>query len=176
MHLFIIFATRTKKRTMNSREKRLEVLRVILSSQGIGRQDYILEELARNGLKVTQATLSRDLNKLRAIKILKPDGYRYVLPETPNYHRTVSVETVPQYLRNTGFQSIVFSGNLAVIHTRPGYAGGLASDIDNHKLPSVAGTIAGDDTILIILAENVTREEFTDDMATVIPAIKSVAL
>ena len=76
---------------MNSREKRLEVLRVILSSQGIGRQDYILEELARNGLKVTQATLSRDLNKLRAIKILKPDGYRYVLPETPNYHRTVSV-------------------------------------------------------------------------------------
>ena len=93
---------------MNSREKRLEVLRVILSSQGIGRQDYILEELARNGLKVTQATLSRDLNKLRAIKILKPDGYRYVLPETPNYHRTFSVETVPQYLSNTGFQSIVF--------------------------------------------------------------------
>ena len=159
---------------MNSREKRLEVLRVILSSQGIGRQDYILEELARNGLKVTQATLSRDLNKLRAIKILKPDGYRYVLPETPNYHRTVSVETVPQYLRNTGFQSIVFSGNLAVIHTRPGYAGGLASDIDNHKLPSVAGTIAGDDTIMLVLREGCTRTSVKQALNHIIPNINNL--
>lgn len=85
-------------------------------------------------------------------------------------------DVVPQYLRNTGFSSINFSGNMAILHTRPGYAAGLASDIDSHHLSSVAGTIAGDDTILVIISENASRQEFTDELATVIPAVKSVVL
>ena len=65
---------------------------------------------------------------------------------------------------------------MAVLKTRPGYAAGLASDIDSHKLSSVLGTIAGDDTILIIIREEASRQELTDELATVIPALRSIVL
>ena len=161
---------------MSKRMQRLEVLRVILASSQMGSHEDILKELARNGWDVTQATLSRDLSKLHAAKVLSDEGYRYILPDHPLYRRTVSPDVVPQYLRNTGFLSIDFSGPLAVLHTRPGYAGGLSSDIDSHRLSTVAGTIAGDDTILVVIQENATRQEFTDELATVIPAVKSLVL
>lgn len=156
--------------------QRLEVLRVILAGSEMSSHEAILKELAKNGWEITQATLSRDLGKLHAAKILDGTGYRYILPENPLYRRTVKPDVVPQYLRNTGFLSIDFSGNLSVLHTRPGYAAGLASDIDAHKLSTVAGTIAGDDTILVILSETADRQTFTDELATVIPAVKSIAL
>lgn len=161
---------------MKKRMQRLELLRVILASRRYGSHEEILQELAKNGQDITQATLSRDLTKLHAAKVLDDGGYRYVLPENPLYRRRVKPDLVPHYLRNTGFLSITFSGNLAVLRTRPGYAAGLASDIDSQSLPTVAGTIAGDDTILIILSEEADRQAFTDDLATVIPAVKSVAL
>lgn len=161
---------------MSNRDRRLEVLRVILASSNMGSHEEILKELSRNGWTVTQGTLSRDLSKLHAAKVLHNGTYHYILPESPNYKRTIRPDIVPQYLRNTGFLSIVFSGNIAVLHTRPGYAAGLASDIDAHKLPTVAGTIAGDDTIMVVVNEGVDKQSFTDDLAQVIPAIKSVLL
>ena len=92
---------------MSNRLQRLEVLRVILaSSNNLSSHEEILGELAKNGCQVTQATLSRDLAKLHATKILTPDGYRYILPESPMYHRTVKPDVVPHYLRNSGFLSI----------------------------------------------------------------------
>ncbi|MGM9688314.1 MAG: arginine repressor [Alloprevotella sp.] len=161
---------------MSNRMQRLEVLRVILASSSMGSHEDILKELAQNGWNITQATLSRDLSKLHAAKVLGPEGYRYILPESPLYRRTVKPEIVPEYLRNTGFLSIDFSGNLAILHTRPGYAAGLASDIDSHKLHTVVGTVAGDDTILAVMNEAVERQEFIDELSTVIPAIKSIVL
>ncbi len=161
---------------MSNRMQRLEVLRVILASSSMGSHEDILKELAQNGWNITQATLSRDLSKLHAAKVLGPEGYRYILPESPLYRRTVKPEIVPEYLRNTGFLSIDFSGNLAVLHTRPGYAAGLASDIDSHKLHTAVGTVAGDDTILVVMNEAVERQEFIDELSTVIPAIKSIVL
>ena len=161
---------------MSNRMQRLEVLRVILASSEMGSHEEILKELAKNGWEVTQATLSRDLSKLHAAKILSNEGYRYILPENPLYRRTVKPDVVPQYLRNTGFLSINFSGSICVLHTRPGYAAGLASDIDQANLSTILGSIAGDDTIFIVINEKVTKEEFTDELATVIPAIKSLVL
>ncbi len=161
---------------MSNRMQRLEVLRVILASTEMGSHEEILKELARNGWVVTQATLSRDLSKLHAAKVLSNNGYRYILPENPLYRRTMKPDVVPQYLRNTGFLSINFSGNMAILHTRLGYAAGLASDIDSNNLSTVAGSLAGDDTILIIINEGATRQEFTDELATIIPAVKSVVL
>ena len=161
---------------MSKRFERLEVLRVILSSHNLGSHEDILQELKRNGSEVTQAALARDLNRLRATKVSTPDGYKYILPENPQYRRTIKPDAVPDFLRQTGFNSIDFSGNMAVIHTRPGYAAGLAYDIDSRHLNTVAGTLAGDDTILVVMRENHTRQEFTDDLATAIPAIKSVVL
>lgn len=161
---------------MKKRNERLDLLRVILSSREMCCQEDILRELQRGGVEVTQATLSRDLRTLKASKVLNQKGYRYVLPETPGYHRTVAPDIVPEYLRNTGFLTIRFSGSIAMLHTRPGYAGGLASDIDGSELESVAGTIAGDDTILVVIDEGFTRQEFIDELASVIPAVKSIVL
>ena len=58
-----------------------------------------------------------------------------------------------------GFVSLNFSGNMAVIKTKPGYASSLAYDVDNNNLPGVLGTIAGDDTLLIVMAEGANRQE-----------------
>ena len=156
--------------------ERLEVLRVILSSHNLGSHEDILQELKRNGIEVTQATLSRDLTKLHAVKTLDRNGYRYVLPQSTLYSHVVEPKIIPEFLRNSGFTQITFSGSLAVLHTRSGYAAGLASDIDSHHWPSVAGTIAGDDTILLVTSEGSTRQQLIDELATIIPAVKSVLL
>lgn len=161
---------------MKERYDRLDTLRIILNNREAGSQESILRELSRHGYDVTQATLSRDLRKLRASKVPGPKGYRYVLPDHPGYRRTTSPGAVADYLRNTGFEGIDFSGNLVVLHTRPGYAAGLASDIDAHRMPCIVGTIAGDDTILIVSAEGVDRQVVIDSLAEVVPAIKSVVL
>lgn len=161
---------------MKERYDRLDTLRIILSRGEAGSQESILRQLSRHGFDVTQATLSRDLRKLKAVKISVPEGFRYILPEHPNYRRSTTPSTVSDFLRVTGFESIDFSGNLAVVHTRPGYAGGLASDIDARHLPAIVGTIAGDDTILLVMAEGTTKQQLVDSLAEVIPAIKSVML
>ncbi len=174
--IFVLLPHKYKTTNMKERYDRLETLRIILSRGETGSQESILRQLSRHGFDVTQATLSRDLRKLKAVKVPIPEGYRYILPEHPNYQRATSPATMSDFLRSTGFESIDFSGNLAVIHTRPGYAGGLASDIDAHRLPSLIGTIAGDDTILLIMAVGAGRQDVVDDLAEVIPAIKSVML
>ena len=156
------------------KSERIEILRSILTFKDIRTQESLLKELEKAGHPVTQATLSRDLNSLKAIKILQKDGYQYVLPDSPLYRHHIEDHDINEYLSNTGFRAIEFSHNLAVIRTRAGYASGLASDIDNASLPTVMGTIAGDDTILIILKEGVERQAFIDDISGVIPAIKSI--
>ncbi len=161
---------------MKERFDRLETLRIILARGEAGSQESILRQLSRHGFDVTQATLSRDLHKLKAVKVPTQGGYRYILPEHPHYQRSTSPSTISGFLRNTGFESLDFSRNLAIVHTRPGYAGGLASDIDARRPDSVIGTIAGDDTILIVMAEGIERQQFIDDLAEVIPAIKAIML
>ena len=162
---------------IKNRSGRLEALRAILATKESGTQEELLQELQRAGHNVTQATLSRDLRAIKATKIMSGIGYRYILPDHPLYKRATTPGTVPEYLQmKSGFVSLDFSGNLAVIHTRPGYAGGLASDIDSNNLTSVLGTIAGDDTILVIVREEVDRQDFIDEIAEVIPAVKSVTL
>ena len=68
-----------------------------------------------------------------------------------------------------GFMRIRYTGNLAVIKTRPGYASGLASDIDNANFEEVIGTIAGDDTIMMALEEGFNKEILEANLRTIIP-------
>lgn len=71
-----------------------------------------------------------------------------------------------------GFISINFSGNLAVIKTRPGYAGGIAYDIDSNEKDTILGTIAGDDTILLVLQEGATQQQVIQTLVPIIPGIQ----
>ena len=104
---------------------------------------------------MTQATLSRDLKQLKVAKAASMNGnYVYVLPNNTMYKRMTDPQNASEMLRHNGFISIEFSHNIAVIKTRPGYASSLAYDIDMHNFHEIIGTIAGDDTIMLVVREN----------------------
>ncbi len=160
---------------MKVKNSRLDAIRLILSTQDIGSQDELLNELAKEGFKLTQATLSRDLHQLRVVKTVAAEGkYKYVLTRQHKYRHEEGESDVrpvsPQQEMN-GFLSIKFSGNIAVIRTKPSYAGTLAYNIDNYDFPEIIGTIAGDDTVMLIIAENTTKGSVMKALRNIIPNI-----
>jgi transcriptional regulator of arginine metabolism len=158
---------------MKIKNSRLETLRLIISSQQLGSQEELLLALQKEGFKLTQATLSRDLKQLKVAKAATMSGnYVYVLPNESMYKRVSTPSTVREMMQMPGFVSLNFSGNMAVIKTRPGYASSIAWNIDNSDLPQLLGTIAGADTIFVAIKEGVSHEEAIDALSTVIPNIK----
>ena len=75
-------------------------------------------------------------------------------------------------LKVPGFISINFSGNMGVIKTRPGYASSIAWNIDNSDIPEIIGTIAGDDTIFIVIKEGVRHQEVSEALSDVVPNMR----
>lgn len=137
---------------MNGKKERLESIRQIIQKEIIGNQEELLNKLNERGFSVTQATLSRDIKLLNIVKIADSEGnYVYRLPDYSVFIQS-STEKVDH-------PSIEFSGGLAVVKTRPGYAMGIASDIDTHAPREILATIAGDDTILIVPREGMSRSE-----------------
>ncbi len=144
---------------MKKKTKRLEMLRMIISSKELSNQTELLEALRREGTDVTQATLSRDLKQLKVVKAATHDGrYVYVLPAETMYRRVPSPQSASEMLATPGFLSLTFSGNIGIVKTRPGYAGSIAFNIDEAAVPEILGTIAGDDTILIVISEDADRD------------------
>ncbi len=131
----------------------------ILSSRSVHSQSELAALLAGEGIEVTQATLSRDLEELGAVKLRGADGGGgvYVVPEDGSPVRGVSGGT-DKLGRLLGelLVSTDASANIAVLRTPPGGAHYLASAIDRAALPEVAGTIAGDDTIFVLAREPMT--------------------
>lgn len=133
----------------------------------------MLKALEKEGYKVTQATLSRDMKQLKVAKATSLSGkYFYVLPNETMYKRVSSPKTAAEMLLTSGFMSINFSGNMGVIRTRPGYASSLAYNIDNSGIPLILGTIAGDDTIFIVIKDGVRHGDIVAELRNVIPDIK----
>ncbi len=143
---------------MKNKRNRLQIITELLRSTVVGSQEELLNLLAERKLNVTQATLSRDLKLLKVAKTPLTNGtYKYVLPPIT---KTISPQGTFNHLTSHGaVLSIEFSGHLAVMKTKPGYASAIAWDIDNKGSVEILGTIAGDDTILIIPREGVTREQ-----------------
>ena len=148
---------------MKNKRNRLQIITEILRSSVVGSQEDLLNLLADRKLNVTQATLSRDLKLLKVAKTPLANGtYKYVLPPIT---KTISPQGTFNHLTSHGaVLSIEFSGNLAVMKTKPGYASAIAWDIDNKGSFEILGTIAGDDTILIIPRESVTKEQILNLM------------
>jgi transcriptional regulator of arginine metabolism len=128
----------------------------ILSTRRVRSQAELATALTDEGFDVTQATLSRDLEELGAVKLRTPDGGlpRYVVPEdgAPLTARATK-DAPPQRLARLIDELLVSaqaSANLVVLRTPPGAAHFLASAVDRAGLPDVLGTIAGDDTILVV--------------------------
>ena len=117
---------------MKVKKSRMEALKMLISSMELGSQEEVLQALEKEGFKLTQATLSRDLKQLKVAKAASMNGkYGYVLPNDTMYKRFTRPRTAAEMLQTSGFLSISFSGNLGVIKTRPGYASSIAYNIDN---------------------------------------------
>jgi len=158
---------------MKVKNDRIETLKMLISSKEMGSQEELLQELKREGFQLTQATLSRDLKQLKVAKAASMNGkYVYVLPNETMYKRVHSTQTAREMLETPGYMSINFSGNLGVIKTRPGYASLIAYNIDNTDIPEILGTVAGDDTILIIIKEGVKKSIVVEKLAKIIPNIQ----
>ncbi len=157
---------------MKVKNSRMETLKMLISSMELGSQEEVLQALEKEGYKLTQATLSRDLKQLKVAKAASMNGkYVYVLPNETMYKRISKPRSAIEMLQTSGFLSINFSGNMGVIKTRPGYASSIAYNIDNSDIPEILGTIAGDDTIFIVVREGSSRQEVIDGLNMIIPNI-----
>ncbi|MBC6448526.1 arginine repressor [Actinokineospora xionganensis] len=126
----------------------------LVSERAIRSQTELATLLGAEGIDVTQATLSRDLDELGAVKLRGADGGApvYVIPEDGNPVRGVQGGTARLIrLLSELLVSADSSANLAVLRTPPGAAGFLASAIDRAALIDIVGTIAGDDTLMVIV-------------------------
>ncbi len=136
-----------------------------LSSRPVHSQAELAALLSAEGIDVAQATLSRDLEELGAVKLRGADGGvgAYVVPEDGSPVRGVpgGTERLSRLLGEL-LVSTDASGNLAVLRTPPGAAHYLASAIDRAALPYVVGTIAGDDTILVVAREPMSGADLAD--------------
>lgn len=157
---------------MKKKANRLDAIKMTISSREISSQEELSQALSKEGFEVTQATLSRDLKQLKVAKAANAEGkYVYVLPNDIMYKRS-NEQSPSEMLMNNGFVSLTFSKNIAVIRTRPGYASSMAYDIDNRECPAVLGTIAGDDTIMMVLHEAASHEEVRVFLSQIIPNMK----
>ena len=145
---------------MKNKRERLGIISEILRMQVIGSQEELLDILRAKGYDVTQATLSRDLKVLKVAKTPLSNGaYKYVLP--PQIKPISDELNAHNFTSHGAVLNLEFSGQLAVVKTKPWYASAIAWDIDNRSNDEVLGTIAGDDTILLIPREGVTRADIT---------------
>ena len=132
-----------------------------------------MNALQKEGFKLTQATLSRDLKQLKVAKAASMSGnYVYVLPNETMYKRVSTPNSIREMMRVPGFISINFSGNMGIIKTRPGYASSIAWNIDNSDVPEILGTIAGDDTIFIVIKEGVKHQQVVEALSDIVPNMK----
>ncbi|MEO8889074.1 MAG: arginine repressor [Jatrophihabitantaceae bacterium] len=128
----------------------------VLAEQPVRSQVELAKAMRAAGFGVTQATLSRDLDELGAVKLRTPDGGLpvYVVPEdgSPIVARGVDDDPPQRLARLLGelLVSAEASANLVVLRTPPGASNFLASALDRARLPEVLGTVAGDDTILVV--------------------------
>jgi transcriptional regulator of arginine metabolism len=125
----------------------------LLAEHQVTSQGQLVDLLAGQGIAATQATVSRDLEELGAIKVRGADGdTRYAIPELPTEQRAPE-----DHLRRVFSEWVVevaHSGNLVVLRTPPGSAHVVASALDRSGWIDVIGTVAGDDTLIVVVAEH----------------------
>jgi transcriptional regulator of arginine metabolism len=124
----------------------------LLEDAAVTSQTHLVELLASDGVVATQATVSRDLDELGAVKVRVSGGETvYAIPELPK-DRVTPEEQLRRVLSDWVVE-VAHSGNLVVLHTPPGSAHVVGSAIDRAGFDGVLGTVAGDDTLLLVISE-----------------------
>ena len=132
---------------MNKSFRQGQILK-ILRSKEIYTQEELARELSQVGINATQVTLSRDMRELALVKT--QEGYRQLLAETTG--------PTLEYVANEYLQDIRVAQNLLVLRTSPGNANSLAVALDQQELDEVIGTVAGDDTVLVVTPDYASAE------------------
>ncbi|MBR4441274.1 MAG: ArgR family transcriptional regulator [Bacteroidales bacterium] len=151
---------------MNSKQNRIHLISQIIENETVRSQSEIIRKLEQKGVSITQASLSRYLKELQASRI--PDGengYIYKVPQ--------SISKATAVLSNE-VVSVEFAGsNMAVLKTLSGYANAVSAQIDSKNMPPIAGTISGDDTILIIIRDGFSKKQVKDYLSNEFKYIKN---
>lgn len=153
-------ATEAVRPTKNQRQ---HLVAKLLSQHAVASQEQLVALLADEGVTATQATVSRDLDDLGAIKVRAGAGETiYAIPELPKDQRAPE-----EHLRRTlgdWVVEVASSGNLVVLRTPPGTANVVGSALDRSGMPEVIGTVAGDDTLFVVVAEGLTGAQVADQL------------
>jgi transcriptional regulator of arginine metabolism len=159
---------------MKTKNERLTTIWNLVNDHSPSNQEELLKLLSSSGYVITQATLSRDIKELKIIKSPDANGnYIYATTGQNVYANRYRAKKGLLNVPFNGFLSLEFSDRLAVIKTRPGYAMGIASDIDQNVSDIILGTIAGDDTILLIPREGIEREKVKEVLTILLQLVKN---
>lgn len=138
----------------------------IISNANVETQEQLLQALTDHGFSSTQATISRDIKELRIVKELTSLGtYRYCVPEKD---APPAMSDRLNTIFREGVISADFAENIVVIHTLPGLASAAGSALDAMKSSVVLGTLAGDDTVIIVMRDTNAAAAFTGEIKAVI--------
>ncbi len=147
--------TNTARPSRLTKPQRQHRIQRLLEDNAVSTQEGLVDLLAADGVVATQATVSRDLEDLGAIKVRVPGGETvYAVPAMPR--DTVAPEEHLRRVCSEWVVEISHSQNLVVLRTPPGSAHVVGSALDRAGLPEVLGTVAGDDTLLLVAAESTT--------------------
>lgn len=141
--------------------RQAEILRII-AEQPVETQEQLLAQLERRGIHATQATISRDIKELRLEKDLKGGVYRYTRVEGQKGHRNHAGRL--RKIFKEGVSSFDVAQNIVVIKTMPGLASAAGAALDGMDVSGLVGTLAGDDTVALIMRTNQDAEAFLDEI------------
>jgi transcriptional regulator of arginine metabolism len=145
---------------MISKHSRQQAILRLVREQDIRTQTGLVDELESRGIEVNQSTVSRDIKDLGLVKTPRTDGgYCYSVPTNVVALTERSIRILREFVA-----SIDGSGDLAVVHTDSGNAHPVAEALDRLDLDNVVGTIAGDNTLLVVLRENTTWQKFRHEL------------
>jgi transcriptional regulator of arginine metabolism len=147
----------TKELTKLGKTQRQYLVAKLIEAQAVPNQAALVELLAADGVAATQATVSRDLDELGAIKVRMPGGETaYAIPALPK--EQLAPEDHLRRVFGDWVVEVAHSDNLVVVRTPPGSAHVVGSALDRSGMPGVLGTVAGDDTILVVVAADLGGE------------------
>ena len=144
----------------DARTRRQKAVADLIRAGSLGSQEELTARLAELGFAVTQATVSRDLDQIGAVKVKRGGTVAYALPEQIG-DRDWSASRLERIL-GEWVQSVEAAGNMIVMKTPPGSAHLVGLALDQAKLPEIAGTVSGDDTLFLVTRDGVNTHQIAD--------------
>ena len=142
------------------RARQAEIMNII-QTVDVETQEQLLDELKARGYSATQATISRDIKELRLVKELSGGGYRYASSERKGL---ADSEVRLRNIFKEEVTSVDLAQNIVVVRTMPGLASAACSALDSMEIPGMVGSLAGDDTGILIMRDNDAAERFNQEV------------